>query len=276
MRKRKWLSFLLAVMMLVSAAPFSSVTAGAADVTVEVSTWDELKRALEYTTRCSVVKVVKDIETKSLNGHTGLHQDNIIFMTMKMDKVLDLNGHTVNAYVKYYSEVGQGYLISIRHKDARLTIRDSVGGGALIGEFNQEFYFQFIDVYGGTLVMESGTVKMLCPSKDNQYLKCAISVSGTAVFNGGEVLTQVTSPGGEREERYLSRRLQAIRGEAGGSVTINGGTFDRVVLHSAPTPENRGEVRAGGQRRLFPAVHRSDIDRGCLCQQFRSSAHADQ
>ena len=241
MRKRKWLSFLLAVMMLVSATPFSSVTASAADGTVEVSTWDELKRALEYTTNCSVVKVIADIETKDLNGHTGLHQNNIIFMTMAMDKVLDLNGHTVNAYVKYYSEVGQGYLINIRHKDARLTIRDSVGGGALIGEFNQEFYYQFINVDGGTLVMESGTVKILCPSNDNQYKKCAISVSGTAIFNGGEVLTQVTSPGGEREERYLSRRLQAIRAESGGSVTINGGTFDRVVLHSSPTPENRGK-----------------------------------
>ena len=242
MKKRKWLSFLLAVMMLVSAVPFLPVTADAADGTVvEVSTWEELKSALDYTTNCSVVKVVKDIETKDLNGHTGLHQNNIIFMTMAMDKVLDLNGHTVNAYVKYYSEVSQGYLINIRHKDARLTIRDSVGGGALIGEFNQEFYYEFINVSKGTLVMESGTVKMLCPSKDNQYTKCAISVSSTAIFNGGEVLTQVTSPGGEREERYLSRRLQAIRGEAGGSVTINGGTFDRVVLHSAPTPENRGK-----------------------------------
>ena len=229
-------------MMLVSAVPFFPVTADAADGTVvEVSTWEELKSALDYTTNCSVVKVVKDIETKDLNGHTGLHQNNIIFMTMAMDKVLDLNGHTVNAYVKYYSEVSQGYLINIRHKDARLTIRDSVGGGALIGEFNQEFYYEFINVSKGTLVMESGTVKMLCPSNDNQYKKCAISVSGTAIFNGGEVLTQVTSPGGEREERYLSRRLQAIRGEAGGSVTINGGTFDRVVLHSAPTPENRGK-----------------------------------
>ena len=241
MKKRKWLSLLLAVMMLVSAVPFFPVTADAADGTVEVSTWEELKRALEYTTNCSVVKVVKDIETKSLNGHTGLHQDNIIFMSMAMDKVLDLNGHTVNAYAKYYSEVAQGYLINICDKDARLTIRDSVGGGALIGEFNQEFYYEFINVSEGTLVMESGTVKMLCPSKDNQYTKCAISVSGTAVFNGGEVLTQVTSPGGEKEERYLSRRLQAIRGEAGGSVTINGGTFDRVVLHSTPTPENRGK-----------------------------------
>ena len=241
MKKRKLLSFLLAAVLLLSTAYFSPVTADAADGTVEVSTWAELKKALDYTTNCSVVKVVKDIETKSLNGHTGLHQDNIIFMTMAMDKVLDLNGHTVNAYVKYYSEVGQGYLFNISHKDARLTIRDSVGGGALIGEFNQEFYFQFINVSGGTLVMESGTVKMLCPSKDDQYTKCAISVSGTAVFNGGEVLTQVTSPGGEKEERYLSRRLQAIRGEAGGSVTINGGTFDRVVLHSTPTPENRGK-----------------------------------
>lgn len=241
MKKRKWLSLLLAVMMLVSAMPFFPVTADAADGTVEVSTWAELKKALDYTTNCSVVKVVKDIETKSLNGHTGLHQDNIIFMTMAMDKVLDLNGHTVNAYAKYYSEVAQGYLINISHKDVRLTIRDSVGGGALIGEFNQEFYYEFINVSKGTLVMESGTVKMLCPSKDNQYTKCAIGVSGTAIFNGGEVLTQVTSPGGEKEERYLSRRLQAIRVEAGGSVTINGGTFDRVVLHSAPTPENRGK-----------------------------------
>lgn len=263
MRKRKWLSFLLAVMMLVSATPFSSVTAGAADGTVEVSTWDELKRALEYTTNCSVVKVVKDIETESLNGHTGLHQNNIIFMTMEMDKVLDLNGHTVNAYVKYYSEVGQGYLINIRHKDARLTIRDSVGGGALIGEFNQEFYYQFINVDGGTLVMESGTVKMLCPSADNQYKKCAISVSGTAIFNGGEVLTQVTSPGGEREERYLSRRLQAIRAESGGSVTINGGTFDRVVLHSSPTPENRGKyelvVNGGFFRQSIALILTGDV-----------------
>ena len=241
MKKIKWLCFLLAAAMLLPMVPFSAVTASAADSTVEVSTWDELKRALDYTTNCSVVKVIADIETKDLNGHTGLHQNNIIFMTMAMDKVLDLNGHTVNAYVKYYSEVGQGYLINISHKDARLTIRDSVGGGALIGEFNQEFYFQFIKVSGGTLVMESGTVKMLCPSKDDQYTKCAISVSGTAIFNGGEVLTQVTSPGGEKEERYLSRRLQAIRGEKGGSVTINGGTFDRVVLHSAPTPENRGK-----------------------------------
>ena len=250
-------------MMLVSAAPFSSLTAGAADVTVEVSTWDELKRALEYTTNCSVVKVVKDIETKSLNGHTGLHQDNIIFMTMKMDKALDLNGHTVNAYVKYYSEVGQGYLINVRHKDARLTIRDSVGGGALIGEFNQEFYYQFINVDGGTLVMESGTVKILCPSKDNQYLKCAISVSSTAVFNGGEVLTQVTSPGGEREERYLSRRLQAIRGKSGSSVTINDGTFDRVVLHSAPTPENLGKyelvVNGGFFRQSIALILTGDV-----------------
>lgn len=263
MRKRKWLSLLLAVMMLVSAAPLSSVTAGATGGTVEVSTWAELKKALDYTTNCSVVKVVKDIETKSLNGHTGLHQDNIIFMSMAMDKVLDLNGHTVNAYAKYYSEVAQGYLINICDKDARLTIRDSVGGGALIGEFNQEFYYEFINVSEGTLVMESGTVKMLCPSKDNQYLKCAISVSGTAVFNGGEVLTQVTSPGGEREERYLSRRLQAIRGEAGGSVTINGGTFDRVVLHSAPTPENRGKyelvVNGGFFRQSIALILTGDV-----------------
>ena len=263
MKKRKWLSLLLAVMMLVSAVPFFPVTADAADGTVEVSTWAELKKALDYTTNCSVVKVVKDIETKSLNGHTGLHQDNIIFMSMAMDKVLDLNGHTVNAYAKYYSEVAQGYLINICDKDARLTIRDSVGGGALIGEFNQEFYYEFINVSEGTLVMESGTVKILGPSNDTQFKMCAISVSVTAIFNGGEVLTQVSSPGGEREERYLSRRLQAIRAESGGSVTINGGTFDRVVLHSSPTPENRGKyelvVNGGFFRQSIALILTGDV-----------------
>ena len=108
MKKRKGLSFLLAVLMLLLTVLLSAVPVSAAGGTVEVSTWEELKRALEYTTNCSVVKVIADIETKDLNGHTGLHQNNIIFMTMAMDKVLDLNGHTVNAYVKYYSEVGQG------------------------------------------------------------------------------------------------------------------------------------------------------------------------
>ena len=130
MRKGKGLCFLLTVMMLLSMVSFSTLPAKAAGGTVEVATWEELKRALEYTTDCSVVKVVADIETKDLNGHTGLHQDNIIFMSMAMDKVLDLNGHTVNAYAKYYSEVAQGYLINICDKDARLTIRDSVGGAA--------------------------------------------------------------------------------------------------------------------------------------------------
>lgn len=45
MKKRKWLSLLLAVMMLVSAVPFFPVTADAADGTVEVSTWAELKKS---------------------------------------------------------------------------------------------------------------------------------------------------------------------------------------------------------------------------------------
>ena len=261
--KRGLLSFLLTLIMIIGVLPLSAPTVSAEDDTVEVSTWEELKRALEYTTNCSVVRVIADIETKDLNGHTGLHQDNIIFMTMAMDKVLDLNGHTVNAYVKYYSEVGQGYLINVSHKNARLTIRDSVGGGALIGEFNQEFYFQFINVSGGTLVMESGTVKMLCPSRDDRYTKCAVSVSGTAIFNGGEVQTQVTSPNGEPEDLIFSRRLQAIRGEKGGSVTINGGTFDRVVLHSSPTPENLGKyelvVNGGLFRRSIAMILTGDV-----------------
>lgn len=115
----------------------------------------------------------------------------------------------------------------------------------------------------GTLVMESGTIKMLCPSRDDRYTKCAVSVSGTAIFNGGEVQTQVTSPNGEPKDLIFSRRLQAIRGEKGGSVTINGGTFDRVVLHSSPTPENLGKYELVVNGGLFRRSNRHDIDRRC-------------
>lgn len=73
--KRGLLSFLLTLIMIIGVLPLSAPTVSAGmDDTVEVSTWEELKRALEYTTSCSVVKVVADIETKDLNGHTGLHR----------------------------------------------------------------------------------------------------------------------------------------------------------------------------------------------------------
>ena len=85
MKKRKWLSFLLTAALLLSTMSFSTATVSADDGTVEVSTWEELKTALEYITVCSVVKVVADIETKDLNGYTGLHQNNIIFMSMAME-----------------------------------------------------------------------------------------------------------------------------------------------------------------------------------------------
>ena len=105
--KRGLLSFLLTLIMIIGVLPLSAPTVSAEDDTVEVSTWEELKRALEYTTNCSVVKVVADIETKGLNGHTGLHQDNIIFMTMAMDKVLELNAnHPVFAVLKAAQEAG--------------------------------------------------------------------------------------------------------------------------------------------------------------------------
>lgn len=49
-------------MMLVSAVPLSSVTANAAGGTVEVSTWEELKRALEYTITVGTDAVTQNVK----------------------------------------------------------------------------------------------------------------------------------------------------------------------------------------------------------------------
>ena len=57
MKKRKFLGILLAVATFLSAVPLTASPVGAAADTVEVSTWEELKKARGYKTVWSVVQV---------------------------------------------------------------------------------------------------------------------------------------------------------------------------------------------------------------------------
>ena len=61
---------------------------------------------------------------------------------------------------------------------------------------------------------------------------------GSITINGGIVCTKLRTSGGAHTADSFG--IGTCYGN-GGSVTINGGTFDRVVLHSAPTPENLGK-----------------------------------
>lgn len=71
-----------------------------------------------------------------------------------------------------FSEKKKMALPSAGSNDARIS-------GALIGKFAQEFYYQFINVSEGTLVMESGTVlaadARFCPHcGQSLYLKAFV------------------------------------------------------------------------------------------------------
>ena len=87
-RKRsKLLSLLLAIVILAGMLPLSAVRTETAGGITEVSTWAELKNALESSSSGITVKVSANIKTGTLNANTGLHQKDII--TVKNEKTLD-------------------------------------------------------------------------------------------------------------------------------------------------------------------------------------------
>ena len=72
-----------------------------------------------------------------------------------------------------FSEKKKMALPSAGSNDARIS-------GALIGKFAQEFYYQFINVSEGTLVMESGTV---VDSKQSVCPDCSMRLLGKTLYD---------------------------------------------------------------------------------------------
>lgn len=264
-RKRsKLLSLLLAIVILAGMLPLSAVRTETAGGITEVSTWAELKNALESSSSGITVKVSANIKTGTLNANTGLHQKDII--TVKNEKTLDLNGYTVTAYVKYQMEFKETSVIKSESVFTEFTIRDSSENkdGKLLGDFREKNYeYHLISIPRGSFVLESGILEMECPSSEFFNLKSAVYIKDRATFNGGEVLTRVTSEGGEMSRMY-SRRLHAVHAVEGSSVKINGGTFDRVVLQSRPTEKNRTRpeliVNDGSFKEAIAMVLSGDVD----------------
>ena len=199
MRKRIT-SLLLTLVMLLSLVPAMGVTASAADGFVEVSTYEQLKNAVDK--GAAKVKLMTNIDTTNENGGAGL--TSTTNLTFKGGgHVLDLNGHTL----KLVTSVKDTHLIAVESQDMTIQDSSSSGSGRIEMEFGENLTNIQYPIYissMGSLTIDGGTFS----SSFNfvNYIECY----GSLTINGGTIVSN------------SKRQVNLIKCE-GANLTINGG-----------------------------------------------------
>ena len=145
-------SILLVLVMLLTMVPINAVTANAADGFVEVSTYGQLKDAVDKGD--AKVKLVANIDTTNENGGAGVTDQTAL--TFIGDKnILDLNGYTL----KLVSNTGATFFEVLKS----LTIKDSGTGGRIDFEWGSSVLHRTTAIHVAdastvNLTVESGTL----------------------------------------------------------------------------------------------------------------------
>lgn len=213
MRKRIT-SLLLTLVMLLSLVPAMGVTASAADVFVEVSTYEQLEN--EVNKGEAKVKLVANIDTTNLNGGAGVtNQTALVFFGN--NNILDLNGHTL----KLVSNTGTTFI----NVNKDLTIKDSSGTSGRIdfgygpGIVTKTTAIHVADASTANLTVESGT---LSSTKGGITL---IESEGNLTINGGKFYAPYKVGSGGT---YAIHTIHQYNDNA--KTIITGGEIDGVVL----------------------------------------------
>ena len=231
MRKRMT-SLLLTLVMLLSLVPAMGVTASAAasgDGTTEwnpfvVTTYEDLKEKMELTGN-KYIQLGADIDTSTMNSGFGLGSTD--FVSAIGRSYLDLNGKKLTLK-KSIIESG-GEIQFIRVTAGELIIKDSVGGGEIVGVNKvMKRYMRLIDVLDGAkLTLNSGKLHLEL-NADADLANATIWSTGTVEINGGTVAISCPNTWDERGSDLYNQDYAL---SSSGKAVINGGTFDgRVVL----------------------------------------------
>ena len=151
-KRSKLISMLLTLVMTLSLVPAMGVTASAADDFVEVSTYEELKNAVDKGD--AKVKLMANIDTTNENGGAGVTDQTAL--AFKGDgNILDLNGYTL----KLVSNTGATFFTVLKS----LTIKDGGTGGRIDFEYGSSVIYKTTAIYvapsaGAKLTVESGTL----------------------------------------------------------------------------------------------------------------------
>ena len=212
MRKRIT-SLLLTLVMLLSLVPAMGVTASAADGFVEVSTYEQLKTAVDKGD--AKVKLVANIDTTNENGGAGVTDQTAL--TFIGDKnILDLNGYTL----KLVSNTGATFFEVLKS----LTIKDSRTGGRIDfvygpGIVTKTTAIHVADASTANLTVESGT---LSSTKGGITL---IESEGNLTINGGKFYAPYKEGS---SGTYAIHTIHQYNDNA--KTIITGGEIDGVVL----------------------------------------------
>lgn len=145
-------SILLVLMMLLTMVPITAVTANAADGFVEVSTYEQLKTAVDKGD--AKVKLMANIDTTNENGGAGV-TDQTALKFIGDKNILDLNGYTL----KLVSNTGATFFEVLKS----LTIKDSGTGGRIDFEWGSSVLHRTTAIHVAdastvNLTVESGTL----------------------------------------------------------------------------------------------------------------------
>lgn len=145
-------SILLVLMMLLTMVPITAVTANAAEGFVEVSTYEQLKTAVDKGD--AKVKLMANIDTTNENGGAGV-TDQTALKFIGDKNILDLNGYTL----KLVSNTGATFFEVLKS----LTIKDSGTGGRIDFEWGSSVLHRTTAIHVAdastvNLTVESGTL----------------------------------------------------------------------------------------------------------------------
>ena len=195
--RKRAISILLILMVMLTMTP---MTASAADGFVEVSTYGQLKDAVDKGS--AKVKLMENIDTTNENGSAGL--TSTTNLTFKGGgHVLDLNGHTL----KLVTSVKDTHLIAVESQDVTIKDSSTSGSGRIEMEFGENLTNVQYPIYissMGSLTIDGGTFSS--SSNSVNYIECY----GSLTINGGTIVSNST------------KAVNLIKCE-NANLTINGG-----------------------------------------------------
>ena len=237
MRKRIT-SLLLTLAMLLSLLPAMGVTASAAETWETITTYQQFAEAMTANTSRNV-RLGADIDTGPLTSGIGL----LDTLTVKGQKQLDLNGHTLRLFTK---KDALGNLIKIENSSLTLSDNSTAKTGRILGVTSTDSNVLISVWQKGKFTMNGGKLEVEAGKFRDVLWRRTIDCryGGEVVINGG---TLYVPP--ETYERYENQLFEQFLDEfddlRNGScgytliadndckVTINGGTFQGPVRMNA-------------------------------------------
>lgn len=238
-KRSKLISILLTLVMTLSLVPAMGVTASAAEPTWEtVTTYEKFAEAMTADGQRSI-KLGADIDTGPLNSGIGL----LDTLTVKGQKQLDLNGHTLRLFT---NKAGLGKLIMIQFGSLTLSDSSAAQTGRMLGVTSTDSNVLINVWQNGKFTMNSGKLEVEAGNFRDVLWRRTIDCryGGETVINGG---TLYVPP--ETYERYENQLFEQFLDEfddlRNGScgytliadndckVTITGGTFQGPVRMNA-------------------------------------------